>query len=273
VAETRFPARLHVLLAADGRTGVVIRRGPSRAVATVQWDRRRDRFTMGQWLRGRIYERRADLSPDGRHLIYFAMDGRWKSETRGSWTAVSRAPFLKAIVLFGKGDCWNGGGLFTDRRQFWLNDGWGHEPLRSSSEVRRDTSYEPPASYGGECPHVYYNRLQRDGWVLRENGRTGAVFERSLAHGWILRKHARASVRHPPGRGCYWDEHEIVPPGSGPSRAFPAWEWADRDGDDVVFAEAGGIYRMRLRQQAGPDRVRLLHDFNAMTFEPLAAPY
>jgi cytochrome bd-type quinol oxidase subunit 2 len=30
---------------------------------------------VGQWLKGRIYERRSDLSPDGKHLIYFAMNG------------------------------------------------------------------------------------------------------------------------------------------------------------------------------------------------------
>ena len=34
----RFPARLHVLLARDALKGVVIRRGPSRRVATLLWD-------------------------------------------------------------------------------------------------------------------------------------------------------------------------------------------------------------------------------------------
>src|SRR5215470_7646047 len=71
-----FPARLHVLLARDARLGVVIRRGPSRSVCTLLWDRKTDKFQLGQWMRGRIYERRSDLSPDGKHLIYFAMNGR-----------------------------------------------------------------------------------------------------------------------------------------------------------------------------------------------------
>src|SRR3954469_17262682 len=104
-----FPARLHVLLAADAPTAVVIRRGPSQSVCTVLWDRKTDEFTLGQWMRGRIYERRCDLSPDGRHLVYFAMNGRWDAETKGAWTGVSRAPYLKAITLLAKGDCWNGG--------------------------------------------------------------------------------------------------------------------------------------------------------------------
>ena len=74
-----------------------------------------DATEVGQWLRGRLYELRADLSPDGKYLIYFAMNGHWGSRAKGAWTAISRAPYLTAIALFAKGDCWNGGGLFTDR--------------------------------------------------------------------------------------------------------------------------------------------------------------
>lgn len=56
-----FPARLHVLLAQGGSRAVVLRRGPSKDVCLIAWDRGRDTFEEGQWLRGRIYERRCDL--------------------------------------------------------------------------------------------------------------------------------------------------------------------------------------------------------------------
>ncbi len=39
---------------------------------------------------------------DGKYAIYFAMDGKWKSASRGSWTAISRTPFLKALAFFTK---------------------------------------------------------------------------------------------------------------------------------------------------------------------------
>src|SRR5688572_16434106 len=120
---TAFPARVHILLAQSTPYGVVIRRGPSKLVCTIGWNREDDTFTTGQWLKGRIYERRCDLSPDGRHLIYFAMNGRWSSPSKGAWTAISRAPWLKALTFLPKGDCWNGGGLFVSDREFWLNDG------------------------------------------------------------------------------------------------------------------------------------------------------
>ena len=66
------PARLHVILAREAPLAVVIRRGPAKQVCTVLWNRRTDEFTLGQWLKGRIYEDRCDLSPDGRYFIYFA---------------------------------------------------------------------------------------------------------------------------------------------------------------------------------------------------------
>jgi len=159
----KFPARLHVLLAKDAKVGLVIRRGPSKSVCTVLWNRERNTFTLGQWMRGRIYERRSDLSPDGKHLIYFAMNGRWESETKGAWTAISRVPYLKAIDLFAKGDCWHGGGLFLSKREFWLNDGRGHTELKKSSQLRANPDGQPKHYFGGECLTVYYNRRKPDG--------------------------------------------------------------------------------------------------------------
>ncbi len=122
--EEKLPARLHSILAKDSPNAIVFRRGPSKRVCTFLWDRRKNTFKIGQWLKGRIYERRADISPDGKYLIYFAMNGKLESETGGSWTAISKVPWLKAVELYGKGDCWEGGGLFLSNRSFWLNDSY-----------------------------------------------------------------------------------------------------------------------------------------------------
>lgn len=68
----KVPARLHAILARRGSNAVVFRRGPSDKAAVIGWDRSNDTFTLGQWLRGRIYPLRCDLSPSGKYLIYFA---------------------------------------------------------------------------------------------------------------------------------------------------------------------------------------------------------
>ena len=269
----KFPAHLHVLLARDAKVGLVIRRGPSKSVCTVLWNRERATFKPGQWLRGRIYERRCDLSPDGSHFIYFAMNGRWQSETRGSWTAISRVPYLKAVSLFAKGDCWHGGGLFVSNREFWLNDGYGHRELKATSALRRKVDGQPPTYFGGECLTVYYNRLQRDGWAMRNEEFQGAkLFEKKLPKSWMLRKLAFAEIGAPPGRGCYWDAHELWHESTGTVLAFPEWEWADFVDGRLVWASEGRLCSARL----GPGKLlgkKVLHDFNGMKFEAIAAPY
>jgi len=54
------------------------------------------------------------FSPDGQHMIYFAMGGvEWAiPATGGTWTAISELPSLKASALWGQGDTRGGGGMF-----------------------------------------------------------------------------------------------------------------------------------------------------------------
>jgi hypothetical protein len=274
----RFPARIHILLASDAPLGVVIRRGPSMQVCTLLWDRKNDQFQVGQWLKGRIYERRSDLSPDGKHLIYFAMNGKWSSaEAKGSWTAISKAPYLKALSIFPKGDCWNGGGLFTGKNSFWLNDGCGHSTLRTAKALKRDLKFQPADYFGGECPGVYYPRLLRDGWKLLEQVNFAKwkdfhVFEKPLDHGWVLRKIAHSEVGAPPGKGCYWDEHELWHSSSDERIKYRDWEWAEVDRKRFVWAERGKLFSGRIGKHGLVDEAELF-DFNDMSFERIEAPY
>lgn len=53
--------RLYVILARKAAMGVVFRRGPSKHVLLINWNTEKHEFRMGQWLNGRIYERRCDL--------------------------------------------------------------------------------------------------------------------------------------------------------------------------------------------------------------------
>lgn len=279
-SEDSFPARLHVIFARSEDTAVVFRRGPSKQVATFLWDRRKDAFKLGQWLKGRIYERRADLSPDGRHMIYFAMNGKWRSETRGAWTAVSRTPYLKALDLYAKGDCWEGGGLFLSQGRYWLNDRHfaRQSVLRETSGLVRDVTYRPEMNYGAECTGIYYPRLIRDGWTLTEHSERGrwnsqTVLEKELPGDWVLRKIAHEQVDAPPGKGCYWDEHEVMNRSSGVLLKCPDWEWADWDRRTLVWAEHGQLFRGQLARKKQIESPKLLHDFNAYRFEPIEAPY
>jgi hypothetical protein len=195
---------------------------------------------------------------------------------KGSYTAIARAPYLKAITVFPKGDCWQGGGLFTTSQRYWLN-GCHAEPLHDSGDCRLDPDFRPTGSYGGECPSVYYRRLQWDGWQLTDRLSAGSterwdIFEKPVGLGWTLRKIAHAEVGAPQGKGCYWDEHELVHAHSGRCDPHPAWEWADLDGKRLVWA-SGGILHAGVIGRRGLSEQQSLYDCNDMTFVRRIVPY
>lgn len=277
-----IPPRLHILLARESTKAVVIRRGPSKQVGLFGWDRKTDVITMGQWLKGRIYELRCDLSPDGRHMIYFAMNGRWNDPvSMGSWTAISRAPYLKALTFIPWGDCWNGGGLFIDNKRYWLNRGYTEiNKVTDHWEVSEEYDSQNDAKCHSECPGVYYRRLRRDGWL--EIGREGdpkdwrtrhtTFFEKNLWAHWKIRKNAIADVNNPVGKGTYRDEHVLI---SENNEEFPRldWEWAEQDGKNIVYASGGKLWRQRISSRTKFAEPKLIHDFSAEAFEQIKAPY
>lgn len=274
-----FPARIHIILAREATTAIVIRRGPSKWCATFGWDRNGDSVRLGQWLHGRIYERRCDLSPDGKHFIYFAMNGQWRSDSKGSWSAISYTPYLKAVGFWPKGDCWNGGGLFLDRKSYWLNDGCEREGARIPGGLKRVEQPPFEEHWGGECPGVYYPRLQRDGWEFISHESKGrcnewAVFEKKLPKGWRLRKIAHETIDHPDGKGCYYDEHELIHVDGAKIIDGKNWEWCDWDAvqERLVWSTGGVLYGGKV-EKGGLVNETLIHDFNPYQFVPVVAPY
>ena len=269
------PARLHVLLASKSNKAVVIRRGPSNQVATILWDRKVDSFEVGQWMKGRIYERRSDLSPTGDYMIYFARQIVGRSGKVKFWTAISRAPYLKAMVRYPKGDAWRGGGLWTGKNSYWLNDRrcWLRGFRREVTQVRQ-SPYE--SVYGDECPGVYFHRLTRDGWSMtcsREHGRnwaSGVLFEKPMPNDWTLTKRFFEGGKE--GQPAYWEDHIVRNTRTGAVCPKPSWEWADADGSNLLWASNGKLYRGRCGKTGLIDE-RLLMDFNTLRFEARVAPY
>jgi hypothetical protein len=106
-----------VLLARQAKIGVILRRGPTDWWRVTLLNTKRDTFEGGQWLRGRLYPEKCDLSPNGKLLIYFC--GKWKPRNIDAgygetWTAVSRPPYLTALTLWPIGHTGGGSGVFID---------------------------------------------------------------------------------------------------------------------------------------------------------------
>jgi hypothetical protein len=160
---------LYFIVARARPVAVVFRLGPSRQVEVLTWDLRSDELLAGQWLKGRIYERRCDLSPSGRLLVYFA--AKYETGMR-TWTAISRPPWLTALALWPKGDAWGGGGLFDGEGSLRLN----HRPGEASRDERfamaRSFKVKPLGDHAGqgEDDPIHRMRLERDGWTFVDTG-------------------------------------------------------------------------------------------------------
>jgi hypothetical protein len=164
-------ARLFMIFARKSPIAVIFRRGPSRWVQLLKWNTKTDTFEQGQWFHGRIYERRSDLSPDGTLLIYFAQKISGRSlkniDYTYAWTAISRPPFLTALALWPKGDCWHGGGLFNDSKVVLLN----HRPAVAMPHKKHKPHglvVIPNPEAQGEDDPLFSQRLERDGWQLKK---------------------------------------------------------------------------------------------------------
>src|SRR5215471_21350770 len=201
------PPRLSFLLASEAPVSLIFRRGRSKLVQLIRWDREHDNFVYGSRFRGRIYVERSDISPDGRHFIYFAMGGlAWAiPETGGTWTAISRVtevPGFAAATLWASRP-WNGDGMFTSNRSYWVDIDSTTTCLRDESKLRR-IPYRPKQS-----------RHERDGWTITEAG-----IEKPLIRGWVLRRTEHG--------------YHLAQPKRGSAFAHPAWEWADWDRTRLV---------------------------------------
>lgn len=283
-------ARLHAIFASDKPVAVVFRRGPAKQVATFLWNRKTDTFTIGQWFKGLIYANRCDLSPDGRYMIYFAYNGKVNQDTRRSWTAVSFAPYLKAINLYQKGDTWQGGGLFLSNKTFWLNDDYFSEKriIRESSGLEKSLFYDkthdpsvlPCPKIGFDYKSTYYYRLLRDGWTYYDTlffeKENQVLFRKSVSKGWILQKHIHEDdlkIRSKKTKQIHWEHHSLFHKTSKTEINCPNWEWAEQDNCDLVWAEKGCLYRCQLTKNLDLSSAKLLYDFNTETFQALKAPY
>jgi hypothetical protein len=159
--------RIYVIKSPASPVAAVFRRGPSKQVQILKWDMKTDVFTPGQSFKGRIYERRCDVSPSGQYLIYFAAKHK---PPLYSWTAVSKLPYLTALALWPTRGPSGGGGLFETEQCIQLNLSWFAMVVAEGFELPDSLKIsqlgEGPGS--GEDEPIHRSRMQRDGWQVKQ---------------------------------------------------------------------------------------------------------
>ena len=283
--------RIYVILARDANRGVVFRRGPSKQVQLLVWHTDTDKFEDGQWFKGRIYERRCDLSPSGKLLIYFAAKHKLPYF---SWTAVSKPPFLTALAMWPKGDCWGGGGLFEKERKIRLNHGPHQMALADGFAVPSRVSVAQIGRHsgGGEDEPIMSMRLTRDGWKLLQTSEAtihnlsdSVWMEFNPAHVWA-KKHGPSRGRyelqmhilglHERDGPWYLIDHVVVDKKNGSTIQLERTEWADWcHSGDLLFARKGRLFRLGFSSEGVLNDLtaaKLVIDLNDRAFTEIAAP-
>jgi hypothetical protein len=281
--------RIYAILARDRPFAAVFRRGPSKNVLLLGWNTLNDTFQPGQWLKGRIYERRCDLSPKGDLLVYCAANNRAPIY---SWSAISRPPFLTALAMWPKNDAWGGGGRFVSRTRMELN--------HHDSELKLAQGFSVPkwlkvTQFGerpgrGEDDPIYSERLKRDGWKLVDfptetkddfNAKMWMKFSPPIKWMKPNRKWPRYSLEmsilgiKEKNGPWYVTEHSLRDEQESRLDNIGRSDWADwSQSGDLLFARDGCLYRVPCK--AGilarlQDAVEIA-DFSGMRFQPVKAP-
>lgn len=271
------PCRLQFLLARRVPIGVIFRRGPSKWVQIIRWHTKTDSFEEGQWFHGHIYAGRSDLSPNGSLLIYFASKFNKKtisdSEYTYAWTAISKPPFLSALALWPKGDCWHGGGLFTTSHDVLLN----HRPDSSEPHPKHlpvGVRVRPNPYAAGEDDGVAIPRMERDGWRFLRDLEYD-YYDRRTIHPAVFEKQS--------GKGStklhvekYFDPEEqwlcSLVTEQGKPFLVGTGTCADFDQQGrLVFATEGKLFAVKLRKgEVGLEQLADFNDAKPVSLKPPA---
>ena len=278
--ETR--CSLFVLLARQAPMGLIFRRGPSTWTELSVWNTRTDVVERGQWFRGRVYERRCDLSPSGQKLIYFAAKHHLRNVDpaySSTWTAISKTPYFTALVLWpNAGTTYHGGGLFDAEDAVCVNSvyhrGTNPErdlpaPVHPSHKPPKTLRVFPMSFASGD--RIMARRLVRDGWSLAtdEGVEAGHLDFKGKLVREVKDRRLTLDLGYQTMRYALFERAS----GTWQPRPFENVAWADFDQRGrLVFARAGRLFAVSTPQRHEASEEDLLADLTEGKPRSIVAP-
>jgi len=260
--------RIYCIPAAEAPVVAVFRRGPTNWSHVGRWDLAAQQYEPGAWLRGRIFPRRSDLSPDGRVLCYFAHKptATWKQGE--AYVALSKLPWLTALHAFGTCGTWTRGFFFTE------ND---------DSDDLQDAKL--PIPYGlRSIPIIQFANERRRGWEEAPDSPP-----RDPKDVWDQRRNARMQKCQPLGKRMLYVESvgwaggefgvdqavdglrvRYLLESDGNLKQLDELQWADWDREGKLLAATrSGKLQIRNLDVDGPE---ILFEQDLSLLEPNPAP-
>lgn len=250
------PPRLYAMVATRAPVAVVFRLGPHGVWMVGRWDLEATAFSPGAWLRGTLYPRRCDLSPDGKFLYSFVLKPRVRGFLGGdggsmAYSTVSKAPWLFALAAWKEHGTWTRGFHFVEA-------GRAEERPWDIGDPQEGDAAPLRARYGmARTEAVQYAVERRRGWVEHER-----CPPRGPNDAWDERRQVILAKSRPGGAGRLvladrgWNPAELgCIEGRRPSYTL---EMGRRRVElpDVVWAEWDRVGRLLVATEGGQLQVR-----------------
>ncbi len=264
------PPRIYCIPATNAPIAAVFRRGPTDWSHIGRWDLKEMRYEPGAWLKGRIFPRRSDLSPDGRFLCYFAHKPTASWDKGEAYVAVSKLPWLTALHAFPTCGTWTRGYHFTEK----------------TDRANPDDANLPIPFGLRPIPVVQFANERRRGWTEAK-----ASPQRDSNDAWDERRNARLQKPQPGGdrllcvesvgwAGGEFGVHQAVDglrvryslEADGDIHPLDHLQWADWDqGGRLLAATRSGKLRI-MDLDADAQQVIFEEDLTCYKPDPVPAP-
>ncbi len=272
--------RLFVLIARQARVAAIFRHSAKNLTRLIRWDLQTDSFQPGQWFKGTIFDRFADLSPEGDFLVYYARKPG-QQLTIPAWTAVSRPPYFTALAMWPQARVDAGGGLFDAERTIRLNHRADDMALAKGFKLRKGMVVTRRAWDASAGQDLYHERLMRDGWTLTDpalrydfRNTVSPLYEKRSAAGVVVMMQTKRQGG-PPGNRDQAD-YDVVLPDDSVWLRLSGTDWVDWDQNgDLLTSQKGCLFRVSasdIGSSAGPAALRCIADFRKMVFAPVKPP-
>jgi len=276
------PPRIFGIVASEAPVAVVFMRHPAKHTQLLEWNLETDEVRSGQWIKGRVFWRRCDLSPDGKLLVCAISNYSKKRSERAAkeqgleswmtsfWTAVSRPPYFSALALWFFGPSYNGGGSWESNKVLGLNN----QPYKYYEVKPMKRGYRShDLDLGPSEDHwIWLHLLKKRGWTKIPDKHYGngdlcdSIRSLQFKHGEI-----RYWEKYGWGLKFWWELRDkkgnVVRRWEGRQRET-VWLDVDHRGR-VLMAENGCLYAWSDFPKGEP---KLVADLSGNRFEEVAPP-
>jgi hypothetical protein len=228
-------------------------------------------------MRGRVYERRSDVSADGSLFLAFVRQSGGAQKGEGgpradTWLAVSRPPYFSALAVWLVGGTYHTGGFFPDSTSLWTGfsnaaPDIGRTPRWLKMTASRDIPYVDRTPEWSNRT-VHFNRLLRDGWRQLENDPYRTVWERQHPSLALTLSMSHRFVSFQRYGGSYAAEYAVRDRRRARDVIVGPATWADWDQHGRLTVARDGCL-VEWTEDVGE---RLIADFNGQTPDPGPAP-